>query len=129
MCDCSEVQGTCPFHAKIIHRHCFIGTAHCTISLENPLLPAYSHFVRNMRNIMSSDPSNPSSFVAALQPFLAAKNAGALSQYVRHHYTSEQLCSFVNAPATDVCKVAALALGLVGDHRCIPSLVKRLADS
>ncbi len=77
-----------------------------------------------------STTSTPDSvrFLDAVQPLLAERDVVALAAYLRRNYTTEQLCSLLCDPQPDVCKVAALGLGLVGDPACIPALVDRLRD-
>ena len=80
--------------------------------------------------VLVSTTSFPDSegFLTAIQPLLAARDVTALAAYLGGNYTSEQLCALLCVADRDACKVAALALGLVGDAECIPSLVDRLRD-
>jgi tetratricopeptide (TPR) repeat protein len=75
-----------------------------------------------------SSPVAAHPFVSAVQPFLEARDGRALTDFLRAHYTSDDLCSLLATPQADVAKVAALALGMVGDGCCVPCLVDRLAD-
>ncbi|MGA2497967.1 MAG: tetratricopeptide repeat protein [Tepidisphaeraceae bacterium] len=89
------------------------------------------HVVRRAYTLSVSTTSFPDSdrFVAAIQPLLEARDVAALAAYLDSNYTSEQLCGLLCVADRDARKVAALALGLVGDASCIPSLVGRLRDT
>lgn len=61
-------------------------------------------------------------------PLLEAKDVGGLISLVRRAWTSEQIVSLLTCEDRDARKVAALALSLVGDRGCLPSLVRVLRD-
>jgi tetratricopeptide (TPR) repeat protein len=74
--------------------------------------------------------SSPGSlrFVSAVQPFLEAQDPAALRIFLTSHYQNDDLCKLLANSDADVVKVAALALGMVGDRLCIPCLAGRLCD-
>jgi tetratricopeptide (TPR) repeat protein len=78
--------------------------------------------------VLSARPLNPDGFLEAVQPLLEARDVHALTRHLQGNYHIEQLCGLLASTDADVCKVAALALGLVGDRTCIDCLADRLAD-
>jgi tetratricopeptide (TPR) repeat protein len=74
----------------------------------------------------------PSSSGAALQtllaPALATHGLPAALAQVRHHFTDHQLVDFLSDPDADIRKLAALALGYLGNRDAIQPLAIALHD-
>ena len=55
-------------------------------------------------------------------PALEAQDWGAFVQTLNHNWTYPQIRGLLDHPQTDVRKIAALALGLIGKDCCLPDL-------
>ena len=66
--------------------------------------------------------------ITTLQPALAEGNLSDALETVRQNWTIEELIALLAARNADVRKVAALALGFVGDRRAVPALALALHD-
>ncbi len=71
---------------------------------------------------------DPAQFVALVKPPLEAQDLDGLLALLHSHWTPRQIASLLSSPHDDARKVAALALALVANHDCIPSLVQQLKD-
>lgn len=67
-------------------------------------------------------------FVQAVQPLLERRDVTGLLQVLKQQWPCAQLEALVKDGTTDAKKVAALALGLVGETHCCTSLTRLLAD-
>lgn len=67
-------------------------------------------------------------FISRVQPALEAQDWNRLTQTVRDHWTVEQVLNLLHSDNTDARKVAALAVGLVGQDTCLVSLAEKLKD-
>jgi tetratricopeptide (TPR) repeat protein len=74
---------------------------------------------------MSSDGST---FLQAVRPALEKGDARELARVVARGWSAESLCGFLQHPNVDVRRVAAVALGLVGDMKVAPCLALALRD-
>ena len=67
--------------------------------------------------------------ITTLQPALAEGNLSDALETVRKNWTVEELIALLAVRRADVRKVAALALGFVGDRRAVPALALALHDA
>lgn len=74
-------------------------------------------------------PSDGSTFLANVRPALEKGDARELARVVARGWSAEQLCGFLHSPDTDVRRVTAFALGLVGDMKVVPCLSLALRDA
>jgi tetratricopeptide (TPR) repeat protein len=63
-----------------------------------------------------------------VQPLLCGKDVGALCSTLQENWTEKQIMCLLKGSHADARKVAALALGLLGDKSCIEALAEQLAD-
>ena len=68
-------------------------------------------------------------FLDVVLPSLKAGDPAQLAQVVRTRWTNRQIASLLKHPQLDVRRVAAMALGFVGDLASVPSLVRALRDA
>jgi tetratricopeptide (TPR) repeat protein len=78
-----------------------------------------------MLSHMSSDGST---FLQAVRPALEKGDARELARVVAKGWSAESLCGFLQHPNVDVRRVAAVALGLVGDRKVVACLSLALRD-
>src|SRR5579864_8674046 len=76
--------------------------------------------------LMQLQSIDPGEFVASVHPLLEAQDPAALLELLRSRWKCGQITLLLNNPCSDVRKVAALALALIGDRRCIPELAAQL---
>ena len=67
-------------------------------------------------------------FLAAVLPALEAGDARRLAQAVRYRWKPRQICSLLRNADPDVRRVAAMALGFVGDRSSVEFLTRALHD-
>ena len=72
---------------------------------------------------------DPSEFLNVCLPALRKGDAEQLAQLVRVRWTERQVAQLLKRPETDVRRVAAVALGLIGELRSAPALTRALKDS
>ncbi len=75
------------------------------------------------------DSADPIKFVQTVKPLLAANDLAALCMALRTNWTDRQILRLLRGPHADARKIAALALGLLGQTHCIDALVEQLADT
>lgn len=63
-----------------------------------------------------------------MQPVLEQRNLDGLLEFLKQHWTAEQIVSLLKCPCCDARKVAALCLSLVGCNACLDELAKQLKD-
>jgi len=63
-----------------------------------------------------------------VQPLLCSKDLKGLCTTLRKNWTERQILCLLKGEHADARKVAALALGLLGDQNCIEALAEQLAD-
>jgi len=63
-----------------------------------------------------------------VQPLLCSKDLKGLCAALQANWTEEQILRLLKGKHADARKVAALALGLLGDQSCIEALAEQLAD-
>jgi tetratricopeptide (TPR) repeat protein len=73
-------------------------------------------------------PINPQEFLDVVRPALSQGDAEALAERVAARWTNPQLRSLLFHPDTDVRRVSAVVLGLVGGEDDAPSLARALWD-
>ncbi len=71
---------------------------------------------------------NAQHFVKLVQPALQAQDWDKLMTTLKSHWTSDQILSLLHCPDCDARKIAALAIGLVGQSCCLPELQRKLLD-
>lgn len=71
---------------------------------------------------------DPNRFVRILEPLLAGSDTAALADFLKQHYTKEELTDLLRCKCNDARKIAALSLSLVGCRRCADALLKQLQD-
>lgn len=69
------------------------------------------------------------SFLAAVRPLLAAGDAQQLALTVQASWKPAAVCGLLADPDSDVRRVAAMVIGLVGDHSCVACLARALHDA
>lgn len=74
-------------------------------------------------------PVDPAEFLKLTVPALRSGDAAALAQMVRLRWKARDLCPLLRNANTDVRRVAAVTLGLVGDMRVVSCLTGALHDS
>lgn len=74
-------------------------------------------------------PIDPAEFIAQVQPLLERVDLPGLLHLVKSQWKPEQIEQLMQSDHTDAKKVALLAIGLVGQGRCLPKLVKHLKDA
>jgi len=72
---------------------------------------------------------DPCDFLALVLPFLKEGQAAELAEAVQVRWKTGQVARLIEDQNTDVRRVAAVVLGLVGDLDCIPNLTSALHDS
>lgn len=68
-------------------------------------------------------------FIAAVQPMLEGKDLQGLHEFLKSHWTLEELIGFLGSGDNDVSKVAALCLALVGGRCCLKQVAAQLHHS
>jgi tetratricopeptide (TPR) repeat protein len=71
---------------------------------------------------------DPVQFMQVVRPALASGDATRLAEEVRSRWTPRQLCGLLGHPKTDIRRVTAITLGLVGDRGCVGCLARALHD-
>jgi tetratricopeptide (TPR) repeat protein len=74
------------------------------------------------------DAVDPKHFVSLVQPALQAQDWDRLMKTLKSHWTSDQILSLLSCGDCDARKIAALAIGLVGQSCCLPDLQRKLLD-
>jgi tetratricopeptide (TPR) repeat protein len=77
---------------------------------------------------VTGQPIQPDEFVAAVKPLLESRDLKQLLQFLRAHWTGEQIVELFKSRHCDARKVAALALSLVGGACCLGPLSEQLKD-
>lgn len=77
---------------------------------------------------MKTNAIDPTEFLDVVRPALAACDPTRLAHVVRIRWRPHQICRLLRRPEDDVRRVAAVALGLVGDMSCTPALTRALRD-
>ena len=72
---------------------------------------------------------DPTAFVGAIRPFLAAGNAAGLAGLLRSRWTPDGIANLLAFPDADTRKVAALSLALVGGRSAVDPLCHGLSDT
>jgi tetratricopeptide (TPR) repeat protein len=75
-----------------------------------------------------TSPIDPQEFISTLQPCLSQGNIEEALQFVRARWTASQIVALLRDKCSDVRKVAALALSLVGEKSAIVPLAVALHD-
>ncbi|MEM8873483.1 MAG: tetratricopeptide repeat protein [Planctomycetota bacterium] len=70
----------------------------------------------------------PHVFLEAVAPHLETRDVDALAKRLNEFGGSSRIIPLLDCSDTDVCKVAALSLGLVGCKACIPALTNMLKN-
>lgn len=73
-------------------------------------------------------PIDPSQFLEAVRPALETGDAELLAERVRRRWAPRTICTLLRHGDSDVRRVAAVTLGLVGDASCIGCLARALHD-
>ncbi|MGC4034102.1 MAG: tetratricopeptide repeat protein [Tepidisphaeraceae bacterium] len=68
-------------------------------------------------------------FVSRVKPALEAQDWDALMTTLNTYWTTDQIIGLLSHKSCDARKIAALAVGLIGQSRCLPELSARLRDS
>lgn len=68
-------------------------------------------------------------FIERLQPALKKQDWDSLIHTLRQNWSSDQILSLLDCDQCDARKIAALAMGLVGESACLPALSRKLHDS
>lgn len=71
---------------------------------------------------------DPEQFVSLVRKPLEERNTGKLAQLLHEHWTDQEIGSLLDSGHTDARKLAALALGLIGDVHCVTALANQLRD-
>jgi tetratricopeptide (TPR) repeat protein len=71
---------------------------------------------------------NSRQFVELLQPALQAQDWNRLMKTIKSNWTSDQVLSLLHCDDCDARKIAALAVGLIGQSCCLPELQRKLLD-
>lgn len=71
---------------------------------------------------------DPIRFVETVQPLLCRNDLQALCNTLRDNWTDRDILRFLKGSHADARKVAALALGLLGEKHCIEALADQLSD-
>ncbi|GIW77621.1 MAG: hypothetical protein KatS3mg104_2684 [Phycisphaerae bacterium] len=71
---------------------------------------------------------DPKQFVQILQPVLEAQDWDRLMRTLKSNWTSDQVLDFLKCDDCDARKIAALAVGLIGQSCCLPELQRKLMD-
>ena len=80
------------------------------------------------RRIGMSSTIEASEFLRVVRPALEAADAGMLAQAVRVRWRPGEICRLLRHPETDVRRVAAVTLGMMGDRNAVNCLVRSLRD-
>lgn len=67
-------------------------------------------------------------FLDQVIPAIAAGDPSSLARIVRRHWRLGQLCQLLSHPHVNVRRVAAIALGMVGNRRVLKCLTRALKD-
>lgn len=67
-------------------------------------------------------------FVELLQPALEAQDWKRLMATLKSNWTSDEVLSLLKCDDCDARKIAALAVGLIGQSCCLPDLQRKLLD-
>lgn len=67
-------------------------------------------------------------FIDLVQPALKAQNWDGLMTTLKSNWTSDQIMSLLECDDCDARKIAALAIGLIGQSCCLPELQRKLLD-
>lgn len=73
-------------------------------------------------------PIDADDFVAKVQPALQAQDWDRLMTTLQENWTADEVLSLLSSDHEDARKIAALAVGLIGQSGCLPELSKRLQD-
>jgi tetratricopeptide (TPR) repeat protein len=67
-------------------------------------------------------------FVDLLQPALQSQDWNRLMKTIKANWSSDEVMSLLNCDDCDARKIAALAVGLIGQSCCLPDLQRKLLD-
>ena len=67
-------------------------------------------------------------FINDVKAVLAGKDANALVKLCRSRWSNEQISSLLCPSNRDACKLASLALSMIGDEKSVSPLVELLSD-
>lgn len=70
----------------------------------------------------------PCDFLDAVRPALETGDASLLAERVRRRWTPAAICTLLCHEDSNVRRIAAVTLGLVGDDTCVDNLAKALHD-
>ena len=70
----------------------------------------------------------PKVFVATVQPVLKTQDWDRLAALVKKNWSTSQILSLLDCDHCDARKIAALAIGLVGENSCLHELAAKLHD-
>jgi len=73
-------------------------------------------------------PIDETSFMQVTRPLLQNGDAAALAHAVNVRWRPSEIIGLLKSNNTDVRRVAALTLGMVGNLRCVPALTRALRD-
>ncbi len=74
-------------------------------------------------------PIDADDFVAKLEPALQAQDWDSLMSTLKCNWTADQVLSLLSSDHQDARKIAALAVGLIGQSCCLPELSRKLQDA
>lgn len=73
-------------------------------------------------------PINADDFVAKIQPALQSQDWDRLMTTLKENWSADEVLSLLSCDHEDARKIAALAVGLIGQSCCLPELSKKLQD-
>lgn len=73
-------------------------------------------------------PIDPNVFVEVVKPGLELADAARVARDVARHWTAAEICPLLAHPQSDIRRVAAVVLGLVGDMTTVPCLARALKN-
>ena len=68
-------------------------------------------------------------FVTLIKPALETQDWGRMMTTLKAHWTSDEIVSLLYDDSADARKIAALAVGLIGQSCCLPDLSEKLRDA
>jgi tetratricopeptide (TPR) repeat protein len=71
---------------------------------------------------------DPERFVRLVREPLEQQDTSALAELIHTHWSDDQIIDLLDSNHKDARKLAALALGFVGDRRCVTALASCLRD-
>ena len=67
-------------------------------------------------------------FVSLIKPALESQDWGRMMTTLKEHWTTDELVSLLDDDSADARKIAALAIGLIGQSCSLPDLAEKLRD-